>query len=80
MAHFGKIKSYDTSKGVGTIAPEAGGDPLSFAKVDLQQKGEEPKVDQRFGYETAQMDGGKARAINLQMQQSQREQAEQQKG
>lgn len=80
MAHFGKIKSYDTSKGTGTIAPEAGGEPLGFAKADLQQKGEEPKVDQRFGYDTAQMNGGKARAINLQMQQSQREQAEKQQG
>lgn len=80
MTHFGKIKSYDTGKGTGTITPEAGGEPLGFAKADLQQKGEEPKVDQRFGYDTAQMNGGKARAVNLQLQQGQREQAETQQG
>lgn len=80
MTHFGKIKSYDTGKGTGTITPEAGGKPLAFAKADLQQEGEEPKVDQRFGYETAQMNGGEARAVNLQMQQGQREQAEKQQG
>lgn len=28
-----------------------------------------PKADQRYGYETKQVDGGKAHAINLQMQQ-----------
>ena len=84
MAHFGKIKSYDTSKGTGTIAPEAGGEPLGFAKADFQQKGEEPKVDQRFSYETEQADGGNAHAVNLQLQQgdgqSQKAQASKQQG
>lgn len=70
MTNFGKIKSYDSSKGVGTIAPEKGGDTLAFAKADLQQQGQEPKVDQRYGYETRQAEGGKTHAVSLQMEQA----------
>lgn len=75
MTNYGKIKSYDSSKGVGTIVPDKSGDALSFSKSDLQQQAQEPEVNQRYGYETKQVDGGKARAVNLQMQQSQGEQA-----
>ncbi|QUL39133.1 cold-shock protein [Erythrobacter sp. JK5] len=84
MTHFGKIKSYDSNKGVGTITPEKGGDALPFGKSDLQQQAQEPKVEQRYGYETSEVDGGKKRAVNLQHQQgdgrSQKEQARQQQG
>lgn len=76
MTHYGKIKSYDPGKGTGTITPEKGGDALAFVKADLQQEGQEPKVDQRFGYETKQVDGGKAHAVNLQMEQGPRESAD----
>lgn len=68
MAHFGNIKSYNQDKGTGTIVPEKGGDALPFKKKDLQQEAEAPKVDQRFSYETAEVDGGHKRATNLQMQ------------
>ncbi len=77
MTHYGKIKNYNSEKGTGSIAPEKGGDPLDFAKADLQQQGQEPKVDQRYGYETKQVDGGKAQAVNLQMEQGQQGQREQ---
>ena len=81
MTHFGKIKSYDAAKGSGMITPEKGGEPLDFAKADLQQEASEPKSGQRFGYETRQVDGGKAHAINLrQQEQGQAEQARQQQG
>ena len=84
MSHYGTIKSYDSSKGAGTITPEKGGDALPFAKSDLQQQAQEPRVDQRFGFETAEVDGGNKRAINLRQQgdaQSQRvEQARNQQG
>lgn len=84
MAHFGKIKSYDSSAGTGSITPEKGGDALRFKKADLQQEGQMPKVDQRFSYETEQADGGKAHAVNLQLQQgdgqSQKAQASKQQG
>ena len=69
MTNYGKIKSYDADKGAGMITPEQGGDALPFHKADLQQQAEVPKADQRFGYETRQGEGGKAQAINLQMEQ-----------
>ena len=69
MTNYGKIKSYDEGKGAGMITPEKGGDALPFHKADLQQQAEVPKTDQRYGYETKQGDGGKAHAINLQMEQ-----------
>ncbi|MFN3747165.1 MAG: cold-shock protein [Sphingorhabdus sp.] len=80
MTQYGKIKSYDSNKGSGTITPERGGETIAFVKADLQQQAQEPKVDQRFGYETRQMGSEKPHAVNLQLQQGQREQAEQQKG
>lgn len=69
MAHYGKIKSYDTTKGAGMITPDKGGDALPFNKADLQQQAEVPRADQRYGYETKQGEGGKSHAINLQMEQ-----------
>ena len=43
-----------------------------------------PKVDQRFSYETSEVNGGKKSAVNLQLQQgegpSQKEQARAQQG
>lgn len=86
MTHYGKIKSYDTAKGSGMISPEKGGEPLAFAKADLQQQASEPKQGERFGYDTKQADGGKTHAVNLQMEQgesggnSQRDQAAKQPG
>lgn len=80
MTHFGKIKSYDSGKGSGMISPEKGGEPLSFAKTDLQQEASEPKAGQRYGYETSQVDGGKAHATNLQPENGHRAQAEKQQG
>ena len=84
MTHFGKIKSYDDGKGTGTITPEKGGDALPFKKADLQQQAQQPMVDQRYGYETAEVDGGKKRAVNLQQQQGdndmQKDQARKQQG
>lgn len=69
MTHYGKIKSYDSSSGTGSITPEKGGDALRFKKADLQQEGQMPKVDQRFSYETSEVNGGNKRAVNLQQQQ-----------
>lgn len=82
MTHYGKIKSYDSSAGTGSITPEKGGDALRFRKADLQQEGQMPKVDQRFSYETSEVDGGNKRAVNLQHQQGepQQDQASKQQG
>lgn len=84
MTHYGKIKNYDSSVGTGSITPEKGGDALRFEKANLQQEGQVPKVDQRFSYETSEVDGGKKRAVNLQHQQGEdqdhKDQASQQQG
>lgn len=87
MTKYGNIKSYDTGKGSGTIAPEQGGEVLNFGKSDLQQEASTPKTGQRFSYETKQADGGKQSATNLRQQEQavrqegkQREQARQQQG
>ncbi|MCB2089064.1 MAG: cold-shock protein [Sphingomonadaceae bacterium] len=80
MTHYGKITSYDTATGAGTITPEKGGDALSFAKADLQQQAQIPKVDQRYGYETKQVDGAKPFAVSLQMEQGEHAKADKQQG
>lgn len=69
MTDFGKIVSYDSGNGMGTIAPEKGGDVLPFRKTALQQQGQEPVRDQRFGYDVKSTDNGKRYADNLQQQQ-----------
>jgi cold shock protein len=82
MTHFGKIKSYDSGKGAGTISPEKGGDALPFGKSDLQQEAQVPKIGDRYGYETDQVDGEDTRATNLRQQQGdvRQEQARAQQG
>ena len=83
MTNFGKIKTYDSGKGPGTIAPEQGGDALPFRKSDLQQQAQEPKQDQRYGYDVTNTNSGKRCAINLHQQGEadiQQEQARAQQG
>ena len=69
MTHYGKIKSYDSAKGAGMITPDKGGDALAFNKSDLQQQAQEPRSGETYGYETRQINGGKAHATSLQMEQ-----------
>ncbi len=82
MTNFGKIKSYDSGKGTGTISPEKGGLVLPFGKSDLQQESQVPMVGDRYGYETNQVDGKDTHAVNLEQQPGnpQREQARAQQG
>ena len=80
MTSYGKIKSYDSNAGIGMITPEKGGDALPFDKADLQQQAQVPRADQRYGYDTRQVDGGKPRATNLQMEQGTRDSSAQQQG
>ena len=82
MTHFGNITSYDSGKGAGTISPEKGGNVLPFGKSDLQDESQAPKVGDRYGYETNQVDGQPIRAVKLQHQQGdlQKEQARAQQG
>jgi CspA family cold shock protein len=68
MTSFGKIASYDSSKGTGTISPESGGDVLPFRKSALQEQAQEPQQDQRFGFDVKNTDNGKRYADNLHQQ------------
>ena len=65
MTHFGKIMSYDSVRGRGSITPDRGGNPLAFVKADLQKDAEEPRIGQRYGYETSRVGGGETQAIRL---------------
>ena len=84
MPQFGRISSYDIDRGSGTISPETGGAPLPFAKADLELGAQLPRFDQRYGYETSEVNGGNKRAIFLHPQPGegdrQREQAIAQRG
>lgn len=68
MTHFGKIRSYDSGKGTGTISLEKGGNVLPFGKADLRRESQAPKVGDRYGFETDQVNGQNVRAVNLQQQ------------
>lgn len=68
MTNYGKIRWYDSGRGSGTIVPEKGGDALPFRKSDLQQVGQEPQTDQRYSFETSELDGGQKCAVNLRQQ------------
>ena len=70
MTHYGKIKNYDTDKGLGTISPESGGDTIAFAKSGLQPDCAAPQIGQRFGYETEDVVGGDMRAVNVRQDES----------
>jgi CspA family cold shock protein len=78
VTNRGRIRTYEAGQGAGTIAPEEGGEPLAFSKADLQQDGREPKVGQRYGYETRHVGAGKPTAVNLQQEQDQQETADKQ--
>jgi cold shock protein len=66
MKLFGTVKSFDESKGYGSIKPEAGGDELRFEKSAVQWgNATTPKIERRFSYEVANIGGGEPRAINL---------------
>lgn len=68
MTEYGQIASYDSGKGTGTIKRESGGDVLPFRKASLQQQAQEPKQDQRFGFDVKSTDNGTRYADNLQRQ------------
>ena len=67
MKLFGTVKSFDETKGFGSIKPEAGGEELRFEKSAVQWgDATTPKTERRVSYELGKNDSGEARAINLQ--------------
>ncbi len=77
MTDFGTIKSYNSDKGTGTIVPEQGGDALPFRKADMQQEGQQPRQEHRYGYDVHTGDGGQRRAVNLRPQEQEQVRQEQ---
>lgn len=65
MAYFGIIQSYDSGAGAGTISPDQGGNSLPFGKSDLQQESQRPLVDDRYSFETVEVNGREKRATSL---------------
>ena len=66
MKLFGTVKTFDKSKGYGTIKPEAGGDELRFEKSAVQWgSATTPKAERRLSYEVGKNGSGDACAINL---------------
>lgn len=68
MTDHGKIVSYDTGNGTGTIAPKQGGAALPFCKAALAQQGPEPTRDQHYSYDVKSAENGKHYADNLQLE------------
>jgi CspA family cold shock protein len=66
MKLFGTVKTFDETKGYGTIKPEAGGDELRFEKSAVQWGNETtPKTERRLSYEVGKNGSGDTCAINL---------------
>ena len=67
MTTYGKVESYDNSKGTGTIAPEvAGSENLPFDRSAFSWSDKQaPAVGRRLSYEVEHKDGKRC-AINLQ--------------
>ena len=67
MKIFGTVNSFDTTKGVGSLKPEAGGDKLNFERSAFgwDIKNHPPKVGQRLSYEVGTNSENKPCALNL---------------
>jgi CspA family cold shock protein len=66
MKLFGTVKSFDQTKGFGSIQPEAGGDALRFDTSAIKwDRTESPKTEQRLSYELGTNTDGKPCAVNL---------------
>ena len=66
MKLYGTVKSFDETRGFGTIKPEAGGKDLRFEKSAVQWgDATTPKTERRLSYEVGKNGSGDACAINL---------------
>ena len=81
MPTFGKIKSFDNHTGTGFIQPDSGERALPFNNREASNHAHRPRVGQTLSYDTLRPARfGKARAVDLRLQQTLREQAECQVG
>ena len=67
MKNFGTVNSFDIDQGRGTIAPETGGNNLTFERSAFSWdiKANPPKTGQRLSYEVGTNSDKKPCALNL---------------
>ena len=65
MPYCGTIRTFDEVKDTGTILPDTGGEPIPFRLCAIQSGGAVPLPNQRYSYETFQVNGGMTRAVDL---------------
>ena len=65
MPYCGTIRTFDLVGASGTILPDNGGEPIPFRLCDLVSGSPSPLPNQRYGYETFQVNGGMTRAVEL---------------
>ena len=66
MKLFGTVKTFDETKGFGTIKPETGGNDLRFEKSAVNWgDATTPKTERRLSYELGKNGSGDACAINV---------------
>ena len=67
MKLFGTVKSYDESKGFGSLLPENGKDELRFESSAVRWgRNSSPRTEQRLSYELGSNKDGQPCAVNLQ--------------
>jgi CspA family cold shock protein len=65
MKHFGTVKSFDETQGLGSITPENGGEVLPFERSAICWGPQVAlKTGQRLSYELSENDG-QTSAVNL---------------
>ena len=65
MKYFGTVKSFDETKGLGSIKPEQGGEELRFDRNAISWEPKTPpKEGQRLSYDVS--GDGRNAALNLQ--------------
>ena len=63
---IGKVKWYNTTKGYGFIAPEAGGNDIFVHVTDVRAAGYDTlKPDQKISFELKNVNKGRVTATNL---------------
>jgi CspA family cold shock protein len=65
MKYFGTVKSFDETKGLGSIKPQQGGEELRFDRNAISWEPKtSPKEGQRLSYDVSS--DGRNAAVNLQ--------------
>lgn len=65
MKFFGTVKSFDTDKGLGSLAPETGGDELYFERSAISWDAPKaPNIGERLSYDKGMLNNQTC-AVNL---------------